>query len=122
MAPSRNAIDRRLPPLPIGRLSAATLHIIGIGRLVHFRTGPWVMLAEDGSRVVCIHDGSEPPLFVESPQPPALFRRAEPAGADRGELLATPTRSRAVVLATPPRRGSGARRHRGRTRRKVGHG
>ena len=122
MAPPTNAIDARLPPLPIGRLSARTLHIIGIGRLVHFRTGPWVLLVEDGSRVVRIHDGSEPPLFVEPPpQVPALFRRAEPAVSEREGPRATPPPSRAVVLATPPRRRGGARRHRARIRRRSEH-
>ena len=133
MAPSTDAIDARLPPLPIGRLSAETLRIIGIGRLVHFRTGPWVLLAEDGSRVVRIHDGSEPPLFVEPqqfvgpplfvepPQAPARSHPAEPAVSDREESWATPAPSRAVVLATPRRRRSGARHHRARTRRRSEH-
>jgi hypothetical protein len=121
VAPPTNAIDARLPPLPVGRLSARTLHIIGIGRLVHFRTGPWVLLVEDGSRVVRIHDGSEPPLFVEPPQVPALFRRAEPAVPERQEPPATPAPSRAVVLATPPRRRGGARRHRARIRGRSEH-
>lgn len=121
MAAFENAIDSRLPALPIGRLSAETLHLIAIGRSVHVRTGPWVMLVEDGSRVVCIHDGSEPALFVASPPVTALFPPVEPAVDGSGERRATPARTRAVVLATPPRRGSGPRRQRERARRRVEH-
>lgn len=126
MAPSKDArfeaIDARLPPLPIGRLSAWTLHLIGIGRQVHLRTGPWVLLAEDGSRVVRIHEGSEPPRFLAEPMRlPDLFGGAEPAGVDREEPRATPAPSRAGALATPPRLGGGVRGHRQRSRRRAGH-
>jgi hypothetical protein len=122
-----DAIDARLPPLPVGRLSAQTLRNIGIGRMTFFRTGPWVVLVEDGSRVVRVDDGSEPSLFADPP-------RAEPAPAPRppepelepaeslfGESAEPrPARAsgRAVVLNTPPRRESGARAHRPRTRRR----
>lgn len=115
MSPGTDAIDARLPPLPIGRLNAETLRTIGIGRKVHFRAGPWVLLAEDGSRVVRIHDGSEPALFVEPPRaptPPPL--EVDPSPAEREEPRTTPAVSRAVVLAAPHRRRRSARRRDGR--------
>jgi hypothetical protein len=121
-----DAIDARLPPLPIGRLSAQTLRNIGIGRMVFFRTGPWVVLVEDGSRVVRVDDGSEPSLFVHPPRAepapvPPPEPESEPAEALFGEAAEPrPARAsgRAVVLNTPPRRESAARPHRPRPRRR----
>jgi hypothetical protein len=127
-----DAIDARLPPLPVGRLSAQTLRNIGIGRMVHFRTGPWVVLVEDGSRVVGVADGSEPSLFVEPPRARPVPPPSEPAPpelAPAEPLFGQPvpprpatSAGRAVVLNTPPRRSSGARPHRPRPRRRGGHG
>jgi hypothetical protein len=119
-----NAVDARLPPLPVGRLSARTLRNIGIGRMVHFRTGPWVVLVEDGSRVVRIDDGSEPSLFVEPPRPDAQPAppAPEPLFGEAPEPRPVTSPGRAVVLTTPPRRSSGARPHRPRLRRRAGHG
>jgi hypothetical protein len=120
-----DAIDARLPPLPIGRLSARTLRHIGIGRMVHFRTGPWVVLVEDGSRVVRVDDGSEPSLFADppraEPEPVPGPPEPEPAESLFGESAEPrPVRAsgRAIVLNTPPRRESGARPHRPRPRRR----
>jgi hypothetical protein len=132
VAQPNDAVDARLPPLPIGRLRAETLRIIGIGRLVHLRTGPWVVLIEDGSRVVRVDDGSEPSLFVEppvarpAPAPPEPLVAdpvetdpgADPGAADPAAARPAPAPSRAVMLTTPPRRRSGARPHRARPRRR----
>jgi hypothetical protein len=67
--------DRReayLPPLPLGRLRPDTLVAVALGRSVHIRTGPWVPMREDDSRLLRVLpadqtsdgrvDGSVPPL------------------------------------------------------------
>lgn len=103
MAQRPDAIDARLPALPVGRLGDETLRNIVAGRLVHFRTGPWVALQEDGSRVVRIMDGSEPSLFADAPQAWAA-RTPPPPAPSRTVVLAAGSRRLGETRRQPPRR------------------
>jgi hypothetical protein len=100
-----DAIDARLPALPIGHLGDETLRNIVTGRLVHFRTGPWVALEEDGSRVVRVMDGSEPSLFADVPRTWAA-QTAPPSTPARTVVLGAGSR------LTRTRRQAASRRHR----------
>jgi hypothetical protein len=122
-----DVIEARFPALPVGRLGDTTLRNIVTCGLVHFRTGPWVALREDGSRVLRIIEGAEPPLFAAaprerptptpSPPEPPVAADAEPSlFADRPRAWGAQTRppstpSRTVVLSPASLGGSRPRRH-----------
>ena len=120
MAPSRDTMNARFPALPVGVLSAETLHTIGVGRLLHFRTGPWVPLTEDGSRVLRVGARAEASLFTElrSPEPAPASPTISPR-ADGSDSSPPRPESRTVVFATASRRMRGGRAHRPRTRHRA---
>jgi hypothetical protein len=64
--------DRReayLPPLPLGRLRPETLVNVALGRAVQLRSGPWVPLGEDDSRLIRVLTAAERPATGRSPLP-----------------------------------------------------
>lgn len=93
--------DVLLPPLPIGALRDRTLRDISLAGQVHFRSGPWVPMAEDDSRVVRV-TGTDDLLFGRF-------------GSTDDEVGRRRTGRRAIRQVV--RQGRAPRRRRGRTGR-----
>jgi hypothetical protein len=117
--------NAHLQALPVGRLDEQTLLKIGLARLVHFRTGPWVALDEDGSRLLRVGEAGEPLLFQTlQGRTDALRPVAEPE-EEAAERPPPQRPSRTVVFSGPSagigrkgrhateraRRGRNPRRH-----------
>lgn len=107
--------------LPIGRLHERTLWNVLLGRRQFFRSGPWVPLEEDDSRLLRVSSAPEPLWTtpeVDLPEPAAaelLFASHPLSQAPHAQVSRQPTaprvhapagRSDAKVLAaagSPPR-------------------
>jgi hypothetical protein len=85
-----------LPPLPVGRLHDRTLRLIAVAGRVHVRSGPWIPLEEDESRVVRI-TGVDDLLFgrpASADEEPERRRRSEARRAIRQVVGGGRTRKR----------------------------
>lgn len=97
--------DRReayLPPLPLGRLRAETLVAVALGRDVHIRTGPWVPMREDDSRLLRVLPADERPEPVRAPAPRSPLRVVTSSVTDSGPAIAAPAATEPVPVEPFP--------------------